>query len=532
MSDETSRVPGFGQAAGTDRRKFLTRAAALGLAAPALGGLLAACSGGDDGFKKGSATATGAAKKYKGRLVMSTISNPPKQAQQAVTDGYKKLQPDVDIVWETQNYSGADAYTTFLNTQLTAKTPRPDFVGGAYARNYSGYVDYDEYVTAHNPYTGHSWDQDLSFTKGGARNALGQMYQVSTEAYHLNWTYNKDMFDKAGAQPPTNWDEFVDVCAKLKAAGFTPTSTNWGYMMSQWMTEIYFDQYHIDWVQTVRAQKGDWNFNPALDGKFTYDPSDPFIHTKYTLNQQRLIKGVQDGTLRFDTPQMAQLVANLAKVFPKYATSDFFVITDAYTPLLKQEVAMLLGSTTQAFTLADDFASKGVAKFNVGAFESPGMTGLVKCKARAVEPKGGVSVSIIKKSTEQTAMAIDFLMYWLAKPGYQPFYDAEDAAKFTVGDPTVTGLTMPADMATRNASIKFVGNAEVALNQLWMQGLDPTANTDLHNLLKDGLQGKITPQQYATQLQKYFQDNLGRMIAALSLTQADIDNPARRPSSA
>ena len=39
--------------------------------------------------------------------------------------------------------------------------------------------------------------------------------------------YNKDLFAQAGIESvPTTWAEFVDVCAKLKAAGITPLTTD------------------------------------------------------------------------------------------------------------------------------------------------------------------------------------------------------------------------------------------------------------------------------------------------------------------
>jgi ABC-type glycerol-3-phosphate transport system substrate-binding protein len=515
------------------RREFLTRVVAAGLAAPAFGGVLAACTGGG-GFDKTSGAGPTAAKKFTGQLVISTVINPPKAAQQALTDAYHKVQPGVEIVWETQDFSGSDAYTQFLTTQLAAANPRPDFVSGVYAKTYSGYVDLDQYRNAIDPYTSDQWSKDINFDLGGSRNALGQLYQASTGVSHYNWTYNKDMFDKAGVQPPTNWDEFVDVCAKLKAANITPIAANFQWIVPQWLTEIYFDQYHVDWVNTVRAQKGDWNYNPDLDGKFTYQPDDGTIHSKYTYSPQRFWKGIKDRTLRFDTPEMAELVANLAKIFPKYATSDFFVMTDPYPSLLKSQAAMIIADPqVTAKSLTSDFAAKSATPFTPATFETPAMQGpLVKCKPRSIEPKGGDYVSIIKKNSEQTAMAIDFAMFWLSRAGYQPYLNAEIQAGLSVGTMDIDGLTFPPAVEAQNKAIKFVGNAEVVLNQVWTAGADPTSKADLQGMLKDALQGKLTPQAYATGLQKYFQDNFDKMIAKLSLTEDDIDNPSRRPSAA
>ncbi|GAA5189747.1 hypothetical protein GCM10023322_43140 [Rugosimonospora acidiphila] len=532
------RLDSLGPAQGRapSRREFLTRVVAGALAVPALGGVLAACTDNGGGFDKSSSGggSTGAGKKFTGQLVISTVINPPKAAQQALTDAYKKVQPGVELVWETQDFSGSDAYTQFLTTQLAAKSPRPDFVSGVYAKTYSGYVDLDQYRQTTDPYTKQPWGQDINFDLGGSRNALGQLYQASTAVSHYNWIYNQDMFGKAGVQPPTTWDEFVDVCAKLKAAGITPVAANFQWIVPQWLTEIYFDQYHVDWVQTVRAQKGDWNYDPTLDGKFAYDPNDGNIHAKYTYSPQRFWKGIKDQTLRFDTPEMAELVANLAKVFPKYATSDFFVMADPYPSLLKSQAAMILADPQVTMkTLASDFKSNSASPFTPATFEGPAMqSSLVKCKPRAIEPKGGDYVSIIKKDSQQTAMAVDFAMFWLSKAGYQPYLNGEIQAGLAVGTSDISGLTFPAAIEQQNKSITFVGNAEVVYNQAWTAGADPTSKADLQGMLKDVLQGKLAPQAYATGLQKYFQDNFDKLIAKLSLTEDDIANPSRRPSAA
>jgi raffinose/stachyose/melibiose transport system substrate-binding protein len=51
----------------------------------------------------------------------------------------------------------------------------------------------------------------------------GKTYAIPLGTSFLTTWYNKDMFDDAGiADIPQNWDEFLDACEKLKAAGYTP----------------------------------------------------------------------------------------------------------------------------------------------------------------------------------------------------------------------------------------------------------------------------------------------------------------------
>lgn len=53
-------------------------------------------------------------------------------------------------------------------------------------------------------------------------------YQMKANGY----LYNKALFEEAGIkEPPKTWDEFLDVCQKLKDAGITPLTTDDAYAM-------------------------------------------------------------------------------------------------------------------------------------------------------------------------------------------------------------------------------------------------------------------------------------------------------------
>jgi raffinose/stachyose/melibiose transport system substrate-binding protein len=485
-----------------------------------------------------------AAQTLSGRVVIGTNSNPDEPVKQALAAAYNERQPDVEIVWETADRP-ADEYGSWLGTQLATDDINLDIVSGNYAATFAGYVNLDRYRGTPNPYTEQIWDADLNWDFFRAVNASGERIMLPTRSVHINWFFNQDLLDAAGVTPPTTWSEFVDVSTALQESGVTPVGINFIWQLPQWFAEIYFDQYHVDWVETVRAQEGDWNYDPALDGEFVFDPTEPFLHNMYTYNQQRFYKALQDGTLRFDTPQIAEIVTNFKAMFPQFATEDMYVTSDTYTKFLQQQVAILAdGSWSIGQLRADmeqlsperledlEIEADSVQTFNWGTFENPAMEGdLVLSQPRSVESASGEYISIIEKEQAQTDLSLDFAMFWLSSAGYQPFLDAQWAQPgFSPAGPLqVHGVEVPAIEGELFADLLELGNAEANYNGFWTSGAGGQHTTDLHNLLAEALNGNITPEDYATQLQAYHENNFESYLELAGLTQEDIDDPARQP---
>jgi ABC-type glycerol-3-phosphate transport system substrate-binding protein len=68
----------------------------------------------------------------------------------------------------------------------------------------------------------------------------GKTYRVGWYPLPMIWIYNKDLFDKAGLDadnPPKTWDEFLNACDKMKAAGIAPVG---GGIQDGYWGEWYF----------------------------------------------------------------------------------------------------------------------------------------------------------------------------------------------------------------------------------------------------------------------------------------------------
>jgi ABC-type glycerol-3-phosphate transport system substrate-binding protein len=499
--------------------------------------------------------ASGSIKQYKGELVVSVLgANADRGTYKALVDAYKKVQPDVNVIIEGPP-PGTGDYTTWLGTQLAAGNVRPDIVSGNYQPTYAKYVDLLKYRFQTNQYTGNTWDQDLNWDFFPYVDAKGRKTMVPTEAVHILWFYNKDIFDKAGVQPPKTWDELVQVSDKLKQAGYTPIASNYVYKLNQWILEIYYDQYMRTqgYLDLVRAQPGDYNYDPEKDGKYAFDANDPYIDTKFNINWSRYYAAVRDGKIKFDTPEMADMIRNLAKIFPKYASDSLFIDTTEYSQFLQQQVAMEIDGTWQLPAITRDMQNLGnltaerakqlgisettkLKPFTWATFENPGMTGpLVKAPVRSIESATGVYGSVIDKNAQQTELAVDFLMFWFSKPGYQAWVNGANNDPTTpggygpAGPVEVKDVTVPDQYQKMMDNVKMLGNSENGLYLPMRFSID-SLDKESQNRLKDTLEGKTTPEDYAKWLQQAWTTNFDQILQKASLTKDDLDNPARDPN--
>lgn len=524
----------------------LNRRRLLGTGAAMAGGL---ALGG--GIRPGKLMAqTPPARQYSGQIVIAILGGEAAEepARQAVIDAYRALQPDVEVLWEPQDLEAAE-YTTFLGTLLSAGDIREDIVSGNYQSEFRGYVNFDEYRVNVNQYTGQTWDQDLNWDFFRAVNASGERIMLPTRSVHINWFYNQDLFDQAGVAAPTNWTEFASACAALKEAGVTPIAGNFDFQIPQWFAEVYFDQYHVNWIETVRAQPGDWSYDPALDDAYTGDFTDPFIHNTYTYSPQRFLAAVRDGVLRFDTPEVTDIMRNMTAIFPEYATGDFYVIQgDAmYNAFLQQQVAIMPSGTWTLTSLAQDLESltperiaqlelpegTEISAFNWGTFENPTMEGeLVKSPVRSVESATGEYLSVVNKNQEQTDMVLDFLQFFTSSAGYQTWIDAQatlPVAFAPSGPVEVRNVTDPPEIQELFSQVTLIGNAELNYTGFWTAPATGNIMQDARNLFKEGLDGTKSPEEYATAIQEYITDNFDAILESTGLTAADLDDPSRQP---
>ncbi len=196
------------------RRKFRHRPATAVMTALALAATLSACGG------------TGTADEVTTLNFFQFKGEALKDFEQIIHD-FEADNPDIKVIQNQQ----PDADTAIRT--LLVKNRTPDVVtlnaGGKIGQLLDAGVFYDfsqdPVVDTLNPAV-----QEIIAALGshdGEVNALGYVNNVN------GIIYNKTIFEDQGLEIPETWDELIDTCEKLKAAGITPF---YGTLADSWTT--------------------------------------------------------------------------------------------------------------------------------------------------------------------------------------------------------------------------------------------------------------------------------------------------------
>ncbi len=96
---------------------------------------------------------------------------------------------------------------------------------------------YDEYQL---------WDRYQPFVVDALKKTVndGNIYEALEGLDVFQIYYNIGIFEQVGVQPPTTWQEFIDVCEKLVAAGYTPIANGFrGGVAAGWLAGQIFEAF-------------------------------------------------------------------------------------------------------------------------------------------------------------------------------------------------------------------------------------------------------------------------------------------------
>jgi len=136
---------------------------------------------------------------------------------QSVIDQFKAAHPGIDV---KISFIDEEAYKVQLAGWLT--TAAPDIVNWHDGERMAYYAKRGLFEDLTPDWNKNGWNDMYASTKS-ASSYNGHQYAAPTVYYSWGMFYRKDLFQKAGiAAEPKTWNEFLDACNKLKAAGITP----------------------------------------------------------------------------------------------------------------------------------------------------------------------------------------------------------------------------------------------------------------------------------------------------------------------
>lgn len=500
-------------------------------------------------------TNTNTSKELSGTININTQAGPgAKEAWQAAADGYMALHPKVKVVVDLKPSEG---YDQWLKNQFGTANSDADIVNinaaGPAATGKA--INWMQYMNDKSPYSDGVWKDQFNFQLQSVDLARNEMTALSLESVQVLWCYNKDIFSKAGVEPPKTWKEFIDVCDRIQKAGYQPLAVAgdfnsfWGGQMG-WLMQVYTDQTTRSMINVYRAQKGDYDYDPDVDGKFKFDAKDPFNDDPWKVdnNPVRVFKAVKDGTYKAYTPGVKTIYTNLKQVFPKYAGGNAFFGTKDAVPLFYQgKAAMLVDGAWRLAMFKNDMDKltkgeeiksgdnkiEGVQKFQLGTFNNPSMEGEgIEAPARSIEVALGF-LGGIKKDKTHDDLVTDFMEYYSSEQGYSKYMSAGlKAGAAPAGPSLVKGVELPAEYADMFKNLKFVGNCQKGNGVLMSRGIADVQESlrDWYKSTQDYLTDKITVDDLGNQISQNVSKYFDQALKATKIAPTDLDNPQNAPT--
>lgn len=495
-------------------------------------------------------------KELEGTVTINTVTGPgAKEAWEAVADAYMKLHPKVKVVVDLKP---SDGYGEWIKTAFSDPNTTSDIVNvnmaGPAATDKT--INFMEYANVKSPYSDGLWTEQFNFEMQGKNLAMNVWDNISLESVQVLWFYNKSIFEKYQLTPPETWNQLTEVCEKLQKAGIQPLAVPGDYasfstMQMTWLPIIYADQTTRSLVEVYRAKEGDYNFDLDVDGKFKYDPSDPYNDDSWKVNTNfsRALNAIKEGVYRPDSDGMKTVMENLKKVFPVYSGGESFFGTKDALPLFMQGKAAIIVDgawripafkkdmdklATGEEIKSGDQKIDGVQKFELGSFNMPSMEGTgIEAKARTIEVAIGY-FGAIKKDKSHDDLVVDFLMYLSSKDGYSKYLTAGINNGYAPnGPPLVYGVELPDEYAAMFKDLTFIGNMQKGATYLLARGAPfdiPESTREWYQYTQDYFNGKIDVNLWAQKHKDNVFKYLDQAMKSRGISENDLKNPQNAPT--
>jgi multiple sugar transport system substrate-binding protein len=203
---------------------------------------------------------------------------------QSIIDDFKKTHPGTDV---KVSFVDEEAYKVQLPGWLS--TVAPDIVNWHDGERMAYYAQRGLFEDLSGDWAKNGWNDMYASTKE-ASSYKGKQYAAPTVYYSWGMFYRKDLFQKVGISgEPKTWDQFLDDCKKLKAAGITPIAVAG---RDSWTLAGWFDYLDLRLNGNAFHQK-------LMAGDIAY--TDPRVKKVYTTWKQLIDAGYFiDNSLSYD----------------------------------------------------------------------------------------------------------------------------------------------------------------------------------------------------------------------------------------
>ncbi|MBB3260884.1 multiple sugar transport system substrate-binding protein [Paraburkholderia bannensis] len=235
-----------------------------------------------------------------------------------VIDQFKKTHPGTDV---KVSFVDEEAYKVQLPNWLT--TAPPDIVNWHDGERMAYYAQRGLFEDLSPEWQKNNWDSMYASTKE-ASSYKGKQYAAPTVYYSWGMFYRKDLFQKVGiANEPKTWNDFLEDCKKLKAAGIAPIAVG---ARDAWTLAGWFDYLDL-------RLNGNKFHQQLMAGEVPY--TDPRVKKVYTTWKQLIDSGYFiDNALSYDLDAAQPFLFQGKAAMMLMGT----FITGGFSPTVKQQM--------------------------------------------------------------------------------------------------------------------------------------------------------------------------------------------------
>jgi raffinose/stachyose/melibiose transport system substrate-binding protein len=440
----------------TSRRTFLS----LALATP-IGATLAAC--GSSGPGTGTSATGGGGGTKTGASYWFLSGKPQEEVRKGSVERFNKANPGSTL--KTTMFANED-YKTKVKTALGAGQA-PTILWGWGGGGLKSWVDAGQVEDLTSFFSENAAVKDKIFPSAfGAATIDGKVYAMPTETVTpIIFYYNKQAFERIGAQPPQSWGDIMDLVPKFNAKNIAPFAlagqSRWTSMM--WL-EFLFDRIGGSEVfdAIFAGEKDAWS-NPAA--------IDALTKTQDLVNAKGFSKGFSSIAADNNADQ-ALLYTGKAAMMVHGAWT--------YGSMKEQGGKFVSGGSLGYMNFPPVDGGKGDPSDTVG---NPGQYLAISSKASDAEKEVAKKFFATEANSDATQQA------WVGNGSV----------------PVVKGVDSKFGNAQDAEWLKYIydtaSNAKV-FAQSWDQALSPAAAEVLLSNIAKLFQVKISPQQFADNMNK------------------------------